>query len=325
MVSARRLIFNAATFVPGATTLPPVRRKLARRSLGTGGTDQARYCYSVWLRHLAFAEVHGLDTAPRHVAELGPGDSLGIGLAAILSGVERYYAFDVVAHANVQRNLQVFEELVRLFRARADVPGAAEFPNVGPVLHDYRFPDRLLTSQRLERALHPSRLEHIRASLRECTSSRSMIQYRAPWSTQGAIEHESLDLVYSQATLEHVDDLPAVYHAMYEWLKPGGYMSHQIDFKCHGSADEWNGHWTYSDLMWKLVRGKDVWLINREPWSTHLRLIEECGFHIVARQLVRKPSKLARRQLAARFRALSDDDLTTTDVFVQAVKPAATA
>ena len=117
-----------------------------------------------------------------------------------------------------------------------------------------------------------------------------MIQYRAPWSTSGAVEHETLDLVYSQATLEHVDGLPEVYRAMYEWLKPGGYMSHQIDFKCHNSAREWNGHWAYSNLMWKLVRGKDVWLINRLPYSAHVELMEKAGFRIVGEQLVRRAS-----------------------------------
>src|SRR5215813_2064256 len=98
MYTTKRLIFNAATFVPGVSALPLVRRKLAQRSLGTGGGAQsARYCYSVWLRHLLHASANRLNVDPVHVAELGPGLSLGIGLAAILSGVERYYAFDVVA------------------------------------------------------------------------------------------------------------------------------------------------------------------------------------------------------------------------------------
>jgi SAM-dependent methyltransferase len=147
-----------------------------------------------------------------------------------------------------------------------------------------------------------------------------MIQYRAPWSTAGAVEQETLDLVFSQATLEHVDGLPEVYRAMYDWLKPGGFMSHQIDFKCHNSASEWNGHWAYSNFMWKLVRGKDVWLINRLPYSTHVELMEKAGFRIVGEQLVRRASGVKRRQLASQFRSIPDSDLTTTDAFVQAVK-----
>ncbi len=38
----------------------------------TGGTNSARYCYSVWLRHLVHAYKNGFSTQPTVVAELGP-------------------------------------------------------------------------------------------------------------------------------------------------------------------------------------------------------------------------------------------------------------
>jgi hypothetical protein len=72
--------------------------------------------------------------------------------------------------------------------------------------------------------------------------------------------------------------------------------------------------------MWKLVRGKDVWLINRLPYSAHVELMEKTGFRIVGEQLVRRASNVSRRQLASQFRLIPDRDLTTTDAFVQAVK-----
>ena len=37
------------------------------------------------------------------IAEIGPGDSIGVGLLALLLGVEKYYAFDVVKFANVEK------------------------------------------------------------------------------------------------------------------------------------------------------------------------------------------------------------------------------
>jgi SAM-dependent methyltransferase len=320
VISTKRLLFNAATFIPGVSYLPPVQRVFKRHSIGTHGTIEARYCYSVWLRHLMCAAANGLDTNPGAVAELGPGDSIGIGIAAVLTGVERYFAFDVVAHANTPRNLAIFDGLVDLFLEQVDIPDASEYPRVGPSLKDYRFPGHILTPDRLREALDPARLAYVRESIQHTDQKDSMIQYRAPWSTSAAVERETLDLVFSQATLEHVDGLPEVYGAMYDWLKPGGYMSHQIDFKCHNSAREWNGHWTYSDLMWKLVRGKDVWLINRLPYSAHVELMEKAGFRIVSEQLVRRASNVRRNQLASQFRSIPDRDLTTTDAFVQAVK-----
>jgi SAM-dependent methyltransferase len=321
VISTKRFLFNAATFLPGVSKLPPVQRVFKRHSLGTHGTNEARYCYSVWLRHLSCAAASGLDTDPKAVAELGPGDSIGIGIASVLTGVERYYAFDLVAHANTARNLAIFDGLVELFRARADIPDAVEYPRVGPKLEDYGYPAQLLGAERMRAALDPARLAHIRESIQRIDSTDSMIQYRAPWSTQGAVERNSLDMVFSQAVLEHVDGLPDVYRAMYAWLKPGGYMSHQIDFKCHDSAREWNGHWTYSDLMWKLVRGKDVWLINRLPYSSHLTYMKSSGFQVVGEQLATRESRITRSQLAPKFRLIPERDLSTTDAFVQAVKP----
>lgn len=39
---------------------------------------------------------NGLPVHPDTVAGLGPGDSLGFGLAALISGADKYFAFDVV-------------------------------------------------------------------------------------------------------------------------------------------------------------------------------------------------------------------------------------
>src|SRR3977135_940863 len=41
-------------------------------------TQSARYCYSVWLRHLVNAWQQGLHTLPEVVVELGPGSSQGV-------------------------------------------------------------------------------------------------------------------------------------------------------------------------------------------------------------------------------------------------------
>lgn len=303
------LALGLASYLPGAGHL---------RAKRTGGTDSARYCYSVWLRHLVMARDHGLNTAPQVVAELGPGDSLGIGLAALLSGAERYFAFDVVAYAQLENNLKIFEALVELFKNRADIPGDDEFPRIKPYLGNYAFPADILTDARLNNALQEDRLERIRASLRNPSAGDSLIAYKTPWSDAAILQQGCVDMIYSQAVLEHVDDLQNAYSAMRRWLKPDGFISHQIDYKCHATADEWNGHWTYSDSLWQMIRGKRPYLLNRMPHSEHIRLLQEQGFAMVAEKLVKSASKLTRAQLAARFKNLSDDDLTTSGAFILA-------
>ena len=140
-----QLLYGIATFIPGVAAV---------FGRGGGDTNSARYCYSVWLRHLVSAFANGLQAHPRTVAELGPGDSLGVGLAALVSGADRYHAFDVVRHAQVERNQAVLDELVELFRARAGIPGEAEFPEAQPLLPSYF--THLLGGEELSAALSTS-------------------------------------------------------------------------------------------------------------------------------------------------------------------------
>jgi SAM-dependent methyltransferase len=271
----------------------------------------------VWLRHLVMADINGLSTNPGVVAELGPGDSIGIGLAALLSGADRYYAFDIVNYADVKKNVAVFDDLVRLFRARADIPGADEFPQTEPYLTSYTFPAHILTEERLHAALDDERITRIRASVVDTESPRSVVQYKVPWYDSNIVEEASVDMVFSQAVLEHVDELPVTYERMRRWLKPTGFMSHSIDFKAHGSADEWNGHWAYSDFTWKLIKGKRPYLINRQPHSYHLDLLNEFGFNVVCDITNELPSKMSSDDLAPRFRHMQPEDLTTGSAFIQ--------
>jgi hypothetical protein len=285
----------------------------------TGGTDSARYCYSVWLRHLVLGACSStVRQLPKVVAELGPGDSIGIGLAALLSGAEKYFALDLVRYADLKKNLEIFDELASMFTNQLPIPDDSEFPFLYPRLDRYDFPNELIGENRLRESLAPGRLAAIRASIELSDAGESMVSYKAPWDAPEVIDDGSVDLIFSQAVLEHVDDLDGVYAAMRKWLKPGGIMTHQIDFKCHGKANAWNGHWTYSDIVWRTIVGRRSYLLNRQPHSVHVKLIKRSGFRILDDKVFRSVSELRRAQLAPRFRGLSDDDLTASGAFIVA-------
>lgn len=308
-LKAKALLAGLATWIPGYDAVRT-----------TGGTDSARYCYSVWLRHLVLARECGhLGGVPKSVAELGPGDSIGIGLAALLSGAERYRAFDLVRYTHLDRMVPILEELVTLFRQRAPVPDESEFPALKPTLPDYRFPRDLLPDEVLERTLAPERVEAIRIATSQVGMVPSMIAYEAPWVDPTTVQASSVDFIFSQAVLEHIDDLDGVYGAMRRWLSPHGVMSHQIDFRCHRKADTWDGHWTYSDTAWKVVVGRRRYLLNRMPHSRHIELLARHGFRVIIDRTTRSPSTLTRRQLSRRFRGLSEDDRTTSGAYIIAV------
>ena len=312
-VKISQLLYGISTFIPGVAPI-----------FGRGGGDSnsGRYCYSIWLRHLVTAFENGWRERPRVVAELGPGDSLGVGLSALVSGVEAYHAFDVVKHARVKRNLAVLAEIVELYRSRAAIPDDDEFPEVRPRLTSYAFPRHILTDAILDDALGEARLARLRDSVARQNTPGSMIDYRTRWFDDRAIERDSIDLVFSQAVLEHVDDLPSTYRAMQLWLKPNGLASHQIDFRCHNTSYAWNGHWRYSDRVWRLIRGKRSYLLNREPFSRHVRFLADNGFAVTGSQAETRESEIDRGDLAPRFRELTDADLTTSSGLLQAIKRA---
>ncbi len=290
----------------------------------TGGTDNARYCYAVWMRHLVMAWENGYQRVPYSIAELGPGDSLGIGLSALLSGADRYYALDVVRYSNTSRNLKIFEELVRLFKAKTIIPHNNEFPNMRPKLEDFSFPSHILTDEKLAVLLDEQRLEKIRSSIRACDQhiqpdEDCMVSYQVPWADASVIRKESVDMIISQAVLQHVNDLEGTYRSMNAWLKKDGLMSHNIDLKSMGSSDHWYGHWTYSDLEWKIVKGRKKYLINREPYSVHMRLASENGFKVTmeVKDIETLPD---RKHLADKYRSMKEEDMTVSSVFMQAIK-----
>lgn len=312
--NAWRLIFA----LPGADRFLIRRCGLASPN-PSGMASSARYCYAAWLTHLIHAR-ESLFAPPQVVVEIGPGSSLGVGLAALLSGASRYYGLDVVEHATTENNLRVFDDLVPLFNRRASVPGSDEFPRFEGLLQSHNFPGGALGVDRLRAALRPERLERLRQA---AAGVGTEVSYIVPW-THTDIEEESVDFVFSQDTMEHVEDLSAAYKAMSRFLKIRGVVSHMIAFGSHGITPEWNGHWTFGDFRWKFYRGRRLYLLNREPLSAHIRLLRENGFEIIRQVRVslggRAGQSVSRSALARRFRHMSQDDFTCERAFIQAVK-----
>jgi hypothetical protein len=294
------------------TRVPVIRERYGSR--GTGGTDSAAYCYSVFLRHLVLTrQVHSWDVpVPRRVAEIGPGDSIGVGLAALVAGAEEYVGLDVVNHAHLERNLAVFDGVVGLFAQRAPIP---EFTETRPKLASYEFPHDLLPDSWLAHAMAPERLRAIREAI---TNPSPIIRYTVPWDSPRAIEDGTIDLLWSQAALEHVNDLQLTYDAIDRWLAPSGISSNQIDFRSHGLHDRWNGHWAFSPSRWRIVVGDRPFLLNRAQCSEHLALINQ-RFRVLRFDRTEDRTGLPREQLQPPFNR-DEADAVTSGAFVQMVR-----
>lgn len=268
--------------VKGLATRVPYVDRLANSA--AGAAVDATYYYGVWMRHLVSASRAVPALRWEVVGELGPGDGLGIGLCALLSGARRYVGLDRLSFALKADNLRLLGELHALFAARAPIPDDRALDNVYPRLDDYAFPHRLLDDARLAASLAPPRLRAIEDALRGLggPAGGGLLGYAAPWDAQTNIEQGALDLLLSQAVMEHVDDVDATYAAMRRWLRSDGVMSHRIDYSCHGITRDWYGHWLVSDPMWRVARGRRAYFINRLPHSAHLRALQRAGFDVVA-------------------------------------------
>lgn len=317
-MKAKYLLKGMIKSIPGIDYIYHFNKK-------TGGSSSARYCYSVWLRHLILAYQNGLNSVPKIIVELGPGDSLGTGLAALISGSEKYYALDVKKYSDVSENLKIFDELVILFKQKAEIPNADEFFRLRPFLEDYSFPTNIFSENYLTEILNEPRLNSIRQAIIDLNSPNTsnktrIIEYIVPWEESEGIEDSTVDMVFSQAALQCVEQLEHAYKKIWKWLKSDGIQSHEIELKCCGSADTWFGHWEYSDMEWKIVKGRKKFYINREPYSTHYNLLKKNKFKIVFEKKDIVKSNINKKKLALRFRNMSDDDLSTCSAFVQAKK-----
>jgi hypothetical protein len=294
---------------------------------GVNSRPTGAYCYSVWMRHLSIITKAVPSFRPRAVVELGPGDSLGVGCAALLSGAEHYIGLDHAVRADPRHDVRVLDELVELYGHRAPIPDERVFPHLLPRLPAYNFPNRLFADDGPRNIrIDEDRVESIRAALldrQDVLYDNVPVGYMVPWGMR-TIDRQAIDLVISQASLQDLahdadgSELAGAFAAMSRWLRKGGIMSHQIDFSFPLGA-EWNHHWHYPEAAWRVLRGNRQAFGNRVPLSVYLELCDEYDFQVVSVKRVEQPG-LPREKAAPRFRDLPEADFATSSAHIVAVR-----
>jgi len=294
---------------------------------GASGRPTAPYCYSVWMRHLSIITKSVPSFRPRVVVELGAGESLGVGCAALLSGADQYIGLDLAPRADARHDAQILDELVPMFAHHAPIPDERIFPNLLPKLPAYNFPNRLFADDGPRHIrIDTDRVQKIRAALldrQDVLYDNVPVGYAVPWGMR-TLDRQSVDLVLSQASLQEMahesdrSELAGAFASMSRWLRKGGIMSHQIDFSFPLGA-EWNHHWHYPDGAWRVLRGNRQAFENRVPLSVYLQLCEEYDFQVVSVKRVEQPG-LPREKVAPRFRDLPEADFSTSSAHIVAVR-----
>lgn len=250
-----------------------------------GYMDEAAYALSVFEAHVNRAGFSLAALKGKVVLEMGPGDSV---------------ATAIIAHA---------------LGARAILVDAGAFASAAP--SSYRPLCQLLT----ERGLQPidaNNFTHLEELLSAC---------RATYLTNGAdawqeIASESVDMIFSQAVLEHVrlHEFEAIQIQCFRVLKPGGVASHRIDLKDHlGGA---LNNLRFSKSVWESdFFVKSGFYTNRLRMKKMLDIFVQSEFAIEIGEINRwRRLPTPRESINAEFLVTQDSDLLVSGFDVLLVR-----
>jgi hypothetical protein len=183
--TAIALAKGAATFVPG---LYPLFRQ---RHMGCAESSQATYSYAVWAKHFSLMHDRTHCGIPTTVLDFGSGDTLGVSVAALLSGAERAIAVDTIPFARGGPNEVVAKGLFELFANHVPIE-ASGWP-------DFRF---ALSKTGFLPAVQPerNRTDAIVNALHAAINGKNstLISYHAPFDEM-TIGADSVDFLLSHS------------------------------------------------------------------------------------------------------------------------------
>ena len=224
--------------------------------------------------------------------ELGPGDSLATAAIAWAYGAAGGYLVDNGAYAAT--DITLYQPLLARLAALHGKGGGLAPVRDATMLQSCGDIDDLL------RQTNATYREDGLASLRQVPAG-------------------SLDLVFSQAVLEHVPlaEFDATMQALLAALKSTGIASHRIDFKDHLGASLHNLR--FAETFWEqpwFARDSGFYT-NRLRFSQMIDSFRTAGFDIAVEVQDRWPAlPLPRSRMAVPFRDLGDDDLLTSGATV---------
>jgi SAM-dependent methyltransferase len=228
---------------------------------------------------------------PRAILELGPGDSVGLSLAARAHGLERAYLVDVGDFAT--RDMTVYRRLADALRSKG-----------------FKLPERLDLSDR------DAMLKSVDATY--LTSGTSAL---------GTIPDASVDVVFSTAVLEHVSryEFKRLMEELYRVMTPGAVAHHWVDLMDHlGGA---LNNLRFSERVWESgLMANSGFYTNRLRFTEILDIVKGAGFKFAVTQVTTWPTLPTPRQaLASPFDALPEEELKIATFGLLMQKPASAA
>jgi SAM-dependent methyltransferase len=245
-----------------------------------GEMQDPDYVFRVFNHHLACSGLSGRSALTG--LEMGPGDSVGSAVIAKAMGFSAFYLVDAGDHAN--RNVEIYKAISRICAQKGfvapDVERATGF-------------DDILTA---------------------CGASYATNGLRSYQNIPTA----SVDLIFSQAVLEHVrrGEFAQIATEMRRILKPDGIASHQVDLSDHlgGGLNNMRiaSRWWETEFM-----ASSGFYTNRLRFSEMCNILEQAGFFVEVVSAERwRSAPIAIEKLALEFRHFGQEDLLVSSFHV---------
>ena len=252
-----------------------------------GAMDDPNYAVEVLQQHLA-RYPHEVRHRRAAALELGPGKGLASAVTACSAGFSTVYLVDAKRLATVD-----VHALQRVAHRVSSVQGWQEV-----VITD---------DDDIDAILKRTGAQYLTNGLRSVRE----------------IEGESVDFIWSQAVLEHVNrsEFPDIIREFYRILKPAGVASHTIDLRDHLGNSLNNLRFPRRIWESRLLRDSGFYT-NRLRRREIVGICERVGFEVEIPTVRRWPEPpMARRSLAREFRDLSADELLEAGFDLVLTKP----
>ena len=303
-----------STYVPGLHNFAPV-----------DPPESDVYSLSVFVQHLSnYINYQPRKVLPKVIIELGPGSTVGFGLAAMLLYESDYISLDIDSFFDSDVNLTVLDRIYHRLLEGSFVPDniSADFlpkSNRALQLRDIQALDLSTTTITDRYNLIRSRIQEplpFPSKERWATPLLPKEMYTIFLSSRPVPNPVCVDGIFSQAVLEHVDDLHDLFFNLLSVVAPRALHSHLVDFSCHGLTREWNGHWKFSDSQWRIIRGRRPQFINRATDSNLLTFFRSLGFHLIHHEQYRNTNRPSIDEHRSRIRSSSSDFSAESSYFL---------
>lgn len=270
------------------------------------GKKNAGFIYDAMVYNRYFKELRHMDRIPETTLQIGPGGSQGCEVLFSLMGVKKAYSLDPFLMLTF--DLDGYMKLLKLLFETMTL-----FKGVGGYDPQYlNFPD----CEKLETGHYT-------------IGDNTVRHFDSRTFDNTGFESDSIDYLFSHATLEHVKDPLKCIQETSRVVKPGGLTAHCIDLRDHRNFEDPLGFLCESGASWEEIMNEYCSVVphgymNRWRASEYRDAFESEGFEVLEHFAEIKASdeviETVTPYLDEKYRALSQEDLKTTTLFIVARK-----